>query len=197
MVYFLILSEKRLLSGACLRWISPPCVTVAAKKERERERARKAGRVWCGSLKLLCRHWVLMFTTLVSRLTDIYLSASSWRYRHCMHAYVHYICAYTCIACLLNLPFVMSKRQVEEDGGQCNSEWASLRWRDKIRIDRPINAPLQKTAEREKREGGRRGEEWREVEIKRGGSGRQRETKRGADVERADEEERRRDGNNR
>lgn len=45
MVYFLILSEERLLSGACLRWISPPCVTVAARKERERERSGGRKRV--------------------------------------------------------------------------------------------------------------------------------------------------------
>lgn len=145
-----------------------------------------------------------MFTALVSRLMDIYLSAASWRYRHCMHlaAHVHSICAYTCIACLLNLPFVMSKRQVVEDGGQCNSEWAALRWRDKIRIDRPINAPLQKQQrEKEEREEGGRREGGREGggDKKRGGNGRQREKRKGADVESADEEEkrrRRRGGNN-
>lgn len=165
MVYFLILSEERLLSGACLRWISPPCVTVAAKKEREGGVGGVwdgAGRVWCSSLMLVCRHWILMFTVLVSRLTDIYLSPSNWRYRHCMHlaARVHYTCTYTCMACLLNLPFVISKRQVEEEeGGQCNSEWAALRWQDKIRIDRPINAPLQKNSREgeEREEGGGRG----------------------------------------
>lgn len=60
------------------------------------------------------------------------------------------------MACLLNLPFVISKRQVEAEEGQCNSEWAALRWRDKIRIDRPINAPLQKNSRKgeESEEGG-------------------------------------------
>lgn len=39
-------------------------------------------------------------------------------------------------------------------GGSCNSEWTALHWQDKIRIDRPITASLQK---QQRQKGGREG----------------------------------------
>lgn len=40
-------------------------------------------------------------------------------------------------------------------GGSCNSEWTALHWQDKIRIDRPITASLQKQQRQKEGEGGR------------------------------------------
>lgn len=171
MVYFLILSEERLVSGPRLRWISlPPGATVGAKWWE----CGAALWCWCADTGSWCSpHGLYTDGHLSPTLQQQILCSDVMRscMRSALHAYL-YIYTRVCAGVRFVLLIASAFCRLEEGqrrgvrGGSCNSEWTALHWQDKIRIDRPITASLQKQ-QRQKggREGGRRREGDKKEEV--------------------------------